>query len=347
MPEIKTPKVTLVSHTNLPLETVFAVWEQSKLTTPYRSPERIKAEVDPAEVRKLFHDVIEQRIPVGEHIDFIFELEHISISWREQAVRHRIGTKPGPEGVGADFIFDIIPDLADSSWWSQSMRLLDLRKFAARGDYRVPESILAHPEREALYNIYKHVMDQIELGYTILADAGIPLEDARELIPLGAQHRMTWKLNMGALQHIASKRSCWILQMPIWGPILRGMVSELVTKIDPAFGMIVTPPCMKGDSFMGCKFEEENARRYDGRDAHPVCSLHFFNNHMNGARTVGHPAQVRAAAAAKRLPMVGDMMSRAKVYRNFWGRDPFSGIRLSVEQLSEANDPNDEYYKDP
>jgi hypothetical protein len=137
---IRTPKVTLVTHTRDPLETVFAVWEASKGEAPLMSTDWIKGNVPAEEVEKLFMAVIAQRIPIGEHIDFVFMLENISISWREQAVRHRIGTSASPERLG----MDIIPDLQDSSFWSQCfvgatrIRLLDgtfptLAELAERG----------------------------------------------------------------------------------------------------------------------------------------------------------------------------------------------------------------------
>lgn len=335
--EFKTPQVKLVSHTALPLETVFSVWEQSKsVGTPFRSPEQIRREVPHEEVVKLFRSVIEQRIPVGEHIDFIFELENISISWREQAVRHRIGTKASPERVGADFVFDTIPDLADSSWWSQSMRLMDMSRFADDKNFRVPETILKHPKSQFLLEGYLSAMDVIQDTYAMLVKEGIPPEDARELVPLGAQHRMTWKLNIGSLQHIVGKRGCWILQLGIWGPVIKGMIGELVAKIHPVFGEIVTPPCLKGDDFTGCKFEEEEKRRYDGRDPLPPCSLHFAktNIHALGGEmpAVLDPTLVRLAAIQQNVPMAKEMMERAEEYRAFWGRDPFTGRRLPVIQ---------------
>jgi thymidylate synthase (FAD) len=334
--QYKTPKVTLVSGTALPLETIYSVWDQSKEYGAFRGPEQIKAEVSREEIRALFSRVISQRIPVGEHIDFIFELENISISWREQAVRHRIGTKASPERLGADMVMDVqsIPDLADSSWWSQSMRLMDMSRFAEDKNYRMPQSILKHPDRGYLESRFKKVMLEIQDGYEELVRAGIPAEDARELVPLGAQHRMTWKLNIGSLQHIVGKRGCWILQLGIWGPVIKGMISELVTKVDPIFGEIVTPPCLSGDTYTGCKYEEENARRYDGSDPLPPCSLHFYKRATaGGAEVMGVDASTaRARAESENVPVINEMMERAEEYRAFWGRDPFTGRRLRVVQ---------------
>jgi hypothetical protein len=329
--EIKTPKVTLVTHTAHPLETVYSVWEASKGDAPYMSPEEVKRRIDPAAVRELFRAVIKQRIPIGEHVDFVFLFENISVSWREQAVRHRIGTLPSPERVGSDLIIDIIPDLADSSWWSQSGRIRDAGQFASRGDYRVPETILEHPDRDRLLDVYRTTMREIQEGYSTLVAAGIPMEDARELMPLGMQHRMSWRLNISSLQHIVGKRGCWILQLGIWGPIITGMIKELVDKVDPIFAELVSPPCVSGDSFKGCVYHEECRRRYTGDDKLPPCPLHFRQHFLpeqgavSGDIANAHTSEIQAKY---RLPLAPEMRRRALDYVDFWGRDPYTGKRL-------------------
>jgi len=147
--QYKTPKVTLLTHTNLPLETIYSVWEASKGEASLRSPQEIRDTVSRDDVVKLFKAVIAQKIPVGEHVDFVFMLENVSVSWREQAVRHRIGTKVSPETLGVD----IIPDLADSSFWSQSMRIQNMGNFADNKAYRMPKTVLqAGEEAEKKFN---------------------------------------------------------------------------------------------------------------------------------------------------------------------------------------------------
>ena len=207
-PDCPSPKVTLLTYTRDPLETVFSVWEASKTEKPLRSPSEIARDVPRAEIEELFRAVIAQRIPIGEHVDFVFMLENVSVSWREQAVRHRIGVNPSPERLGSDIVVDRIPDLSDSSFWSQSMRIQNMGAFARRGAYRLPRSIRDHELSERLEGVYRDTMFHIEAAYNILVKAGIPMEDAREVIPLGAHHRISWKLNIAALQHIIGKRGC-------------------------------------------------------------------------------------------------------------------------------------------
>ena len=232
--ECKTPKVKLLTWTNDPLETVYSLWDATKTENDLMSTQEVKEAIEPTEVEKLFKAVIAQRIPIGEHVHFTFVLENVSVSWREQAVRHRIGTKPGPESLAADIHMDIdalmkvgaIPNLAESSWWSQSMRIMDMSRFADKGAYRLPETVINH-ENPAVRERFQAAMKTAQDEYAWLVRQGIPMEDARELIGLGAQHRISWDLNIGSLQHIVGKRGCWILQLGIWGPVIMGMISEL------------------------------------------------------------------------------------------------------------------------
>lgn len=328
------PKVTLLTWTKNPLETVYAVWMASKNEDPLVRPEKIQAANDARdrgtelhihrtlptqeEIETLFKAVIAQRIPIGEHVDFVFMLENVSVSWREQAVRHRIGVEISPERLG----IDLIPNLAESSFWSQSMRIQDMGRFADSGAYRLPATIKGTP----LEVDYHDTMNTIQQMYKRLVLAGVPMEDARELIPLGAQHRISWKLNIGALQHIIGKRGCWILQLGIWGPVIMGMVEELATKVHPVFRDLVCPPCIQTDTdkdhpYKGCIYMEECRRRLTGDDKLPPCPLHLNYE-------TEHDPHFEFKNGKMKVPMLAQMIERAEQYRKFWGRDPYTGEEI-------------------
>jgi hypothetical protein len=304
------PKVTLLTWTMNPLETVFAVWMASKDEEPLYDPLHSTMPASREEIETLFKAVIAQKIPIGEHVDFVFMLENVSVSWREQAVRHRIGVEISPERLG----IDLIPNLAESSFWSQSMRIQNMGEFATNGAYRLPATIKNH-ENKGLATIFRKTMGDIEAAYNDMVSSGIPMEDARELIPLGAQHRISWKLNIGALQHIFAKRGCWILQLGIWGPVIRGMVDELATKVHPVFRELVRPPCLNDsddEPYTGCVYMEECRRRLTGDDKLPPCPLHLnYEEHVE-----------------TNIPMLAQMKERAEQYREFWGRDPYTGAKI-------------------
>ena len=262
------PKVTLISWTKNPIETVYAVWQQSKSNDAIISPK----DIDPTDpkVLKVFEGVINSHIPVSDFLNFVFVLEDISISFREQMVRHKIGMK-----FGAQMSVDIIPEQSDSSFWGQSMRILDMSKFYDEGRYRLPEILEG---KLAASTVYHTAMQVIQESYKELLKLGIPMEDAREVIPLGATHRFAWSLNLTALKHVIGKRSCWIPQMGLWEPIITGMIEELC-KIHPIFRNLVKPPCIGSDGkFKDCVYKIDNERRISREDETLPCPLYLYHH---------------------------------------------------------------------
>jgi hypothetical protein len=277
--------------------------------------------------RELFVKILDAGIPVAENIDFVFMLENVSVSFREQMVRHRIGTH-----VGERFGCDMVPDLADSSWWSQSMRILDMGTFATDNRYRLPEGMT--PVMKLCYVQHMNATEQL---YRDMVSAGVPMEEARECIPLGATHRITWKVNLAALKHIIGKRGCWILQSGLWAPIIRGMVNELADKIDPLFRNLITPPCMKGDAFNGCLFGLDNDRRIAGDDDLPPCPLYLTYHAASTPDFADRARWIRMSGPTREdyKWITHDtrslqIMSQMKVtFTKLWQRDVSTGKRFS------------------
>lgn len=340
------PRVTLIGSTvdtftpagkrPSPLRAIAAVWEQSKTTKSLDEVLESVDEMSEADLEKLLISVMEG-VPVVECVSFIFVLENVSISWREQMVRHRVGTKPDIR-VGADWLtVDSIPEVADMSAWSQSMRLMDMADFADRRAYRTPDSIISLARDKTRATPFEPVeewhedMARIQKMYAKWAGFGIPLEDARDLIPLGATSRLSWTVNLRTLQHIVGKRGCTILQLGLWGPIILGMISELTKKVSPVFGRLVTPPCMKGDKWSGCIFPEDIARRMDGRDHNlPVCPLFIGRDRS----PLGDEARRLWAAGTLRLRP--EVVAEAGRRAQFWQRNPWTG-----EPLRDARTPSE------
>lgn len=304
-------KVTLVEWPRWPIETVYYLWQVSRHNDPVLEPGQIylKSANDPdykKEVRKVFEQIIDSPYPIAENLWFVFLLENVSISFREQMVRHRIGVKVG-ERVGVD----MFPDLHDSTWWSQSMRYSNMGEFANKESYRMPESI----DTEAKRLLYVNAMQVAQRTYNDLVKQGVPLEDAREVIPLGTTHRVSWGINLHSLAHIMKKRSCWILQLGVWGPVIRGMINELATRVDPYFANLVTPPCIKGNEFKECVALLDNQERTEGKDPLPPCSLFLYN----------HPHLVRPNCMEGKAEKFNKMRED---YKNFWRRNPETGVRF-------------------
>lgn len=369
--ETKKTSVRLLSHTANPVETVYVEWLQSRSDGPVPDPanvarsyrsfdeescsqvvnEKLKAEVDDT-----FEKVVSMKIPIAETVDFVFLIEHCPIALREQIVRHRIGHRFAGR-LGAD----TIPDLAESTFWSQTMRVMDMGHFATDGEYLLPESaddtpmpgqyIGPDPDCEMCKGIgsskeygpckcirrrsrsradfYHEQMNWIQSAYKKLVESGMPIEDARNILPLGVQHRLTWKLSLSSLLHVLSKRSCWIAQLGMWEPIILGMVEELATKIHPFFRRLMDPPCIGADGkFKECVFTLENDNRIMGKDPYAPCPLYLNIK----------PAHAAAVSAMNRpFPSVKDILWKGWIHSN----DPNDGVNgwIPIEQGPGAKAP--------
>lgn len=387
------PTVTLLSATKDPVATIFQCWETSRHNEYVPDTEEIRDKMskDAAyrqKVERTFEQVLEAGIPVAENISFTFLIENMSIALREQMVRHRVGHHFG-DRIGCD----IVPDLADSTWWAQSMRILDMGKFAAENRFHLPESMYDHEKKadpsckrcdgqgsyrdehphngseltmscDCWTRVYKgrmvydngryitvaefwqRQMMWIQSAYRKLVDVGIPMEDARGLIPLAATHRMTWTINLAALKHVVGKRGCWILQLGIWRPIIEGMIDALAEEFGEVFRTLISPPCLSGEKFKGCQFKLDNERRIQGEDEIPPCSL-YLHHHADEARAV--PLTVNGNAwtpqysqkegetfgpnteklghteATRRLERFRHMR---RSYEQLWGRNADTGVFL-------------------
>lgn len=390
MKEPQKTSVRLLSWTQWPIETVYCEWQISRTNGPVPSPQEVREKITgekfgvsesghhkinemgpfEREVRKVFEDCVSMKVPIAETLDFVFELEHVSIALREQMVRHRVGHKFGGT-LGAD----LIPDIADSSWWSQTMRVKNMGTFANDGEYLepawleqnghlpmpgfrkvMPQKALGpaviqnegEPSDEggSIREWYREQMAWIQTSYNRLVKAGMPEEDARNLLPLGTCHRLTWKMNLSALMHVMSKRGCWIAQLGMWEPVILGMIEELATKVDPFFRRLVDPPCIGSDgNFDSCKFHKENEEHVRGNYPHFPCPL-WLGHHQNRALEArwgakdgnavwdAGPGPLRLTFTpmrpnvTKSLPQErAAFIARAEKYAKLWGRDPVTGER--------------------
>ena len=330
-------KVTLLpgSYPSDPIRAIWLVWEQSRSDA---SVSRMMRSYDDAlgdEDRQVgdknawpyarFRSLLQMGIPIMEFLHFTFLLEDIPVSFREQLVRHKIGSRVGPQ-LG----FDDIPDIADSTFWSQTSRVRDLSDFATAGKYYVPDAIR---DNKYARKAYDDIMLAIQNTYVSLqVDHGLQPEIAREVIPMAMTHRIAWHVNCMTLKRLCSDRSCFIAQAGYWHPIILGIISELTTKIDPAFSALATPPCIdkKTDCFKSCPFGHENTNRLHGKvDPGIPCSLWIrdtYNLDLSmQQRRMGVETYNEVLGTTERAAEFERMIQQ---YHKFWNRDPFTGKSL-------------------
>lgn len=279
------PKAELVAWTSYPLETLYFIWMQSRSNDPIPTPYMIEGgyyDTQPTltkeEVLAICKQLLDEDIPVLENISFTFYLTNIPVSLREQLVRHRIGVEVGPlQGI------DQIPELGKSTFWSQTSRMVSQGDFYTNKRFYLPDSLqsLSSPDDDFKYNqaqlAFDEAMDTAQQVYNDLIELGVPMEDARQVLPLAATQSMTWTLNLKAIKHILGKRACWIAQYNLWASIITDMVDELCSKVSPIFRSLVQPPCMEKGKFKSCPIAMVNVSRLRGEDPYPPCPIWATN----------------------------------------------------------------------
>jgi hypothetical protein len=401
----KRTTVTLMTKTEYPIETVYAQWFQSRKTTdvPVPMPKEIRERIEQErlgrytgshpelaavaegegiegigpfeqEVMDVFQQVIAMKMPLGETLDFVFLIENLPVALREQLVRHRIGHKFGDQ-TGADILVSEVAN--NSTFWSQTTRIVDMKNFATNGEYFSPVWLEDHgdtlmPDRRigcindtleaclgyveahgdisddtnaikmelkaaiasgkelqdgstcTIADFYRKQMLWIQAAYRRLTAAGMPLEDARNILPVAMMHRFSWKTNLSSLMHVMSRRGCWLAQLGMWEPVIHDIVNELSTKVHPSFRRLIDPPCFNAaGKFEECAFGRENEEivwRGNGevKGEYPPCSLWINNDHNDRAEIGVHHS---------RFARYNKMMGR---YAQLWGRDPRTGERKQL-----------------
>lgn len=335
----KRPSARLLSTMEHPVATLWCLWKASRSTGPIPSVQQVMEDMAlhesvRQEVMQTFDEVVNNDISVAENLDFVFLLENVPISLREQMVRHRIGHR-----FGENFGVDIVPGDVQDSWWSQTTRILDMGTFAADENYFTPDTIDDRPVKW-LFNakedftaneLYVQFMKYCESTYNAFVEAGIPKEDARQIIPLAATSRISWKMNYQSLKHILKRRTCWIAQLGMWEGIIHDMVNDLAEKVHPVFRSLAQPPCFRGHDWVGCPFGADNLERIRGvRDEIPPCPLYCthhrgdIDRYVPVAERTYHPAGVVRWDCEDGLKRER-FAKMQEAYARLWGRNPWTG----------------------
>lgn len=130
---------------------------------------------------------------VFEHASFTFAIDGVSRALSHQLVRHRI---------------------ASYAQKSQRRTSMDHPRFV------IPPSV---EESRAAVDAYTSVINSIVVGYNDLKELGVPLEDARFLLPNACETALLVTMNARSLFNFFSLRCCSKAQWEI-----RGMADEML-----------------------------------------------------------------------------------------------------------------------
>lgn len=167
-------------------------------------------------------DVLDKAIHSGhtavmEFVDYVFAIDGISRSCLAQLTRHRM-----------------------ASFCVMSQRHVNMDGF----QYIMPISIQNDVESE---NEYKQLMNCIASFYKDMVNAGIPMEDARYILPNACTTNIIMKINARSLANFLSLRMCNKAQWEIRE--LADKIYAIVSKETPIVSNYFGPSCW----FDGCK----------------------------------------------------------------------------------------------
>ncbi|BDV44496.1 flavin-dependent thymidylate synthase [Geotalea uraniireducens] len=206
-------KVTLLQHTPDP-ETAVAL--AARLCYSPTGIDELRDKLTRSDITAFLEKIMSLgHQSVLEHATFTFGIEGISRATSHQLVRHRL-----------------------ASYSQQSQRYVShATRFAAV----VPPSIAGRPELAARFEAQLQALHET---YAALAEAGVPAEDARYILPNATETKIIVSMNARELRHFFALRCCERAQWEI-----RAMAVEmlkLVIKVAPVIFRDAGPGCLTG-----------------------------------------------------------------------------------------------------
>ncbi len=217
-------EVELISHTPEPDIIAAAA---ALLTHSKSDFDELKKE-DEEKLRKVLRAVIDMgHTSVVEHAYFTFAISGVSRALTHQLVRHRI-----------------------ASYSQQSQRYVEQEM-----RYVVPPSIAKGFEKE-----YEEMMKKIWNFYEKLKENGVPIEDARYVLPNAAHTKIIVSMNARSLLNFFELRCClhaqWEIRKLAWKML------KLVRKVAPTIFEKAGPPCKTRNE---CPMNKKSCRWYPKR----------------------------------------------------------------------------------
>ena len=200
-------KVTLVSYTDNPLDSVCIAIAIMKEKEPFRYVLNLSI----PEKENMVKEMLKSRL-IGalEFATFEFLLEGVSRAFTHQLVRHRT------------FHFA-----------QQSMRFYN----ASESEFRMPSVNEAHKER------IEAVVDIIKDNYKSLIAMGCPTEDARSILPTNICTKIMFGATLRSLIDLAEVRLCHQTQGEFQEVVKE--IKKEISGVDTFLGSLLIPACTR------------------------------------------------------------------------------------------------------
>ncbi|MBI2954906.1 MAG: FAD-dependent thymidylate synthase [Chloroflexi bacterium] len=206
-------QVSLIRYTPEPELTVASA---ARLCYSQISATQLQEKLTPTQVESLLRRVISSgHHSVLEHASFTFAIDGISRACSHQLVRHRL-----------------------ASYSQQSQRYVSYKA----PDFVTPPSVADDPE---LSRQFEQAVLAAFAQYRGLVEAGVPVEDARYLLPNATTTRLVMTMNARELMHTCSIRLCVRAQWEIRE--IFEAIKEEVKKVAPIIGGALQIKCIIHD----------------------------------------------------------------------------------------------------
>ncbi|HDM23451.1 FAD-dependent thymidylate synthase [archaeon] len=202
-------EVKLIRYTKDP-ERVCAAAARSTISK--KSMDKLMRELDDEQVRRIIRNVLKWgHLSVIEHASFTFSISGISRVCSHQLVRHRI-----------------------ASYSQQSQRMVKV----GEKSFVMPPSIKKNPHAK---EIFREAIRKAVSSYQMMIRLGIPLEDARFILPQAVKTNIVVTMNARELHHFFNLRCCMKSQWEIRE--LANKMLSLVKKVAPTLFENAGPMC--------------------------------------------------------------------------------------------------------
>lgn len=218
----KQPEITLFTHTNSPTKAVaLAVhaWTADYFPTEVTEMSDEVAEELCSKAIKAFHRT------ALEYVDTVWVIKNCSRAFQQQLTRTRL-----------------------ASYAIQSMRVVTKAGFASEGRYTMPPHLDEFEQIE-----FHNYMIDIEFNYEQMIKSGVPVEDARGMLPLNIHSDISMRINLNALYHMLSQRFCVNTQWE-YRQVAIQMKEQVSRKLGIIFSEPMGAPCEKTKK---CPMREE------------------------------------------------------------------------------------------
>lgn len=209
-------RVTLINWTPKPIETMAWAFLNMHNPVPNNLSKLKLTQKEKVEFMDMLNKIPHQT--VLEYVNMVFLVEGASRVWQQQWTRNR------------KFSFSI-----------QSLRIVNVGKFADNKEYTKSSLIKSKPEAEKLYD---ETMLYLQERYNKLISLGCPTEDARGILPLNIHSPVTFACNLRDLEHALELRYCYNAQEEA-REIAQLIKQEIATKMDKLLTTSMVPVCFR------------------------------------------------------------------------------------------------------